>query len=190
MVIGGWLTGHLIWTSVLSNAVTMKFTTAVGFLCTSAMIVLIVQSFLGRHNLALTFLPIPCLTLALLMSSLLISLILNIKTGVENLFVQEDIKALLTVYPGTPSLATIINFILILSAGLIVMVQPSFVRQYVKSIGIIVFIIGAGGLLGYILNCPALYYVIEGISTAIALNTTTLFIFIGMAFILLERVER
>jgi hypothetical protein len=189
-VMTGWFWGTPLWTSVLPNAVTMKFTTAVSFVCSALLTYLMLRSFEGKKNFALTFLPIPCLIIALLMSSLLISLLIGIKTGVENLFVQENIQAMLTVYPGTPSLATIINFILILSCGLVVMAESKGAKRYVKAIGLIVMSVGVVGAMGYMFNNPFLYYVIPGISTAIAINTTILFILIGIAFVLLGKEER
>lgn len=190
LVMVGWITGNIIWTSVFDDTVTMKFSTAIGFFCSGLIILLSNQSLQGRHKFSLTFLPAPCLFLALLMFSLIISLLVGIKTGVENLFVKEDVSAIFTIYPGRPSLVTLFNFVLILIAGFVVMLRPKGVKRYMLTIGLIVLLTGGIGLLGYMLHVPLLYNVIEGYSTAMAFNTAVMFVLNGTAFLMLGRVNR
>ena len=61
------------------------------------------------------------------------------------------------------------NFILIASAGILTMLNPGKLRSKLKIIGVIVGLIGAMAVVGYIINVPILYYYIEGINSAIAL---------------------
>jgi hypothetical protein len=186
----GWLLNATFLTSILPNVMAMKFTTALCFLCTSAILYLTLKSFKGSYNLALTFLPAPCLVIGITIFSILISALFGINIGIENLFVPENSYTLSTVYFGRPAYGVLLNFILILFAGLIVMINPKSVRSYLKYIGIFVLMIGSSGLMGYVLNAPFLYFAYEGISIAMAIHTAYLFVLIGLAFILLGRTAK
>lgn len=185
MVMIGWIWHIPILTSFLPNAPAMKFTTAVCFVCSALIVILIAQSFAYKHNIALACLPAPCLIIALMMASIIISVVIGIKTGIENMFVVEDINAILTVYPGRPSLGAVVCFVLILLTGLAVMFKPTWIRTYIRISGVMIFIFGAIGLCGYLFNVPVMYYSVSEISTAMAIHTALLFVIIGIALMLL-----
>lgn len=185
LVIVGWFLHIPLLTSLLPNAATMKFTTAVCFICSAVIVILVAQSFAFRHKFALALLPAPCLIIALMMGSIIVSVVIGIKTGIENMFIVEDINAVLTVYPGRPSLGTIACFVLISLVGLIVMFKPKWVKTFIRISAIILFTIGVGGLCGYLFNVPIMYYSLEGISTAMAIHTAILFVLLGISLFIL-----
>ncbi len=108
-----------------------------------------------------------------------------IHTGAEELFIKEKAANDKTVVPGRPSLPTMFNFILIAAAGILTTLNPDNLRLKLKIIGVIVGLIGALAVVGYIFNAPLLYYYIEGVNSAIACHTAALFIVLGIGFICL-----
>jgi nitric oxide reductase large subunit len=82
-------------------------------------------------------------------------------------------------------LATMFNFILIASAGILTTLNPSNLRSKLKIIGVTVGLIGTLAVVGYCLNAPHLYYYIEGVNSAIACHTAALFIVLGIGFLCL-----
>ena len=119
------------------------------------------------------------------MGTLFFSAIFKIRTGAEDLFVKEASDTVRTVTPGRPSVPTMFNFILIAAAGILTTFNPHNLKLKLKIIGVIVGLIGAMAVVGYIVNVPYLYYFIEGVNSAIALHTAVLFIVLGIGFICL-----
>ena len=119
------------------------------------------------------------------MGTLFFSAVLKIRTGAEDLFIKEAVGAVKTVTTGRPSVPTMFNFILIASAGILTTLNPGNLRSKLKIIGVIVGLIGAMAVIGYIINAPNLYYYIEGVNSAIALHTAALFMVLGIGFICL-----
>lgn len=93
--------------------------------------------------------------------------------------------AVKTVTPGRPSVPTMLNFIFIASAGILTILNPKQLRSKQRIIGLIVGIIGAVAVVGYIMNAPLLYYFMEGMNSAIAGHTAILFVLIGMGLLCL-----
>jgi hypothetical protein len=187
VVMLGWLLDAPFLTTLLPNAKAMKFTTALCFLSSSAILYLTLKSLKGSYNLALTFLPAPCLAIGITIFTILFSSLIGINIGIENLFAKENFNDPSTHFSGRPSYGTMLNFILILFAGLIVMINHKSVRSYLNFIGIFVLIIGSSGLMGYVLNAPLLYFEYDGVSIAMAIHTAFLFVLIGTAFIIIGR---
>lgn len=184
-VIVGWVCRMPWLVSVLPKAITMKFSTAVGFLC-SALIIFLIRCYLqGQRNLAHTFLPLPCLVIGLLMSVMLSAMFLKISTGIENLFVQENPNAILKTYAGHPSIVTITDFLIIMVLGILAMAEPSFLRRCLKLGGVFVALTGLSAALGYMFNIPPMYYAVFVEGHAMAVNTSYLFILCGIALLLL-----
>jgi nitric oxide reductase large subunit len=78
-----------------------------------------------------------------------------------------------------------LNFILITSAGVLTMLNPKKLQSKLRIIGLIVGTIGSVAVVGYIVNAPLLYYFIEGMNSAIALHTATLFVLLGVGLLCL-----
>jgi nitric oxide reductase large subunit len=52
-------------------------------------------------------------------------------------------------------------------------------------IGLIVGVIGALAVVGYIINAPLFYYFIAGVNSAMAFHTAILFVLLGMGLLCL-----
>ena len=128
--------------------------------------------------------PLLGIIVLFIMGILLFSVILGVRSGLEDLFVQEATGAVKTTTPGQPSVGTMLNFVLIGIAGLLVFVQAKQFARIVHLAGWVISVVGMVALLGYIIDMPALYYTVEGFSSAMALHTALLFIIIGAGFIM------
>ena len=122
-------------------------------------------------------------TTELLMASLLASTFLGIRTGIEDLFVQEKAGAVRTMTPGRPSVGTMVDFILIALAGILAMLNATKFRAILPVLGWIVGPIGLLALIGYVTNMEVLYYTWKGFSTAMAIHTAILFVCLGAGLI-------
>jgi len=116
------------------------------------------------------------------MGTLFLSVFLGVRTGAEDLFIDEAAGMPKTVTPGRPSVPTMINFMLIALAGIITMLHPEKLRAKLKFIGLIVCLIGTVAVAGYIINSPILYYFIPGMNSAMAFHTALLFVLLGIGF--------
>jgi hypothetical protein len=185
MVIIGWLFDIGILKSIMPGWVSMKFDTAIAFVLSGITLYFIVRAMEGEFDKAQVVLSITSFIIILLIGTMFFSAVLNIHTGVEEVFVKETTGAVKTVTPGRPSLPTMLNFILIAAAGILTTLNPGNLRSKLKIIGVIVGLIGAMAVVGYIINAPNLYYYIEGVNSAIALHTAVLFIVLGIGFLCL-----
>ena len=163
----------------------MKFDTAIAFILSGITLYFIVRAVEGEFDKAQVVLSITSLIIVLLMGTLFFSALLEIRTGVEDLFIKEAAGTIKTVTPGRPSVPTMLNFILIASAGILTTLNPDNLRSKLKIIGVIVGLIGALAIIGYIIDVPILYYYIEGINSAVALNTAVLFVLLGIGLLCL-----
>jgi hypothetical protein len=187
LVMGGWLFHIPVLTYIIPGAVTMKFLTALSFVCSGLVIYLIGESFSSKRDLAQVFLPIPILILVIIFGTVLTSIIFGLRTGIEDLFSQENLKPSSTFVPGRPSLMTLFNFWLIATAGLLVLFNPRRILSYLKKIGILITFISVTAIIGYLLRVPAMYYLIPNVSTGMAIHTSILFLIAGISFMLLSR---
>lgn len=184
VVMIGWIFNIGILKSILPIWVSMKFTTALSF-SLSGIILYLIQSMLnGNQEIPSLILPVPVLLIFLLMGTLLISNLLGMRTGIEDLFVQDSADAVKTTVPGRPSLGTLVNFNLIAVAGLMVIYQANRI-VILHWLGWVILGIGGIAILGYLLNTPVLYYFIGGWSTAMAFHTALLFVLVGVGMCLL-----
>jgi len=184
-VMAGWIFDIEILKSILPMWVTMKFTTALSFFLSGILLVSIAQSLEKRTGFAQVFLAVTTLCILLLMLMLLMSVILGVRTGIEDIFVKETEGAVKTTTPGRPSLGTMVNFILIAAGGIMTLVDVGKLKEKLRIIGIVITLIGSVAIAGYVLNQPILYYSIENVSTAMAVHTAILFVLIGMGKIFL-----
>jgi hypothetical protein len=187
VVMFGWFAGIPVLTSIMPQWVTMKFSTAICFVLSGVTLFLIANAVGGNREIAKVVIPIGVVGIVLLMASLLASTFLGVRTGIEDLFVEEEAGAVMTTTPGRPSVGTMIDFILIAVAGMLTMIHPDRYTRVLQMFGWIVATMGGLALVGYIFNVPALYYTWKGLSTAMAIHTAILFVCLGVGLILLTQ---
>ncbi|MGB7581917.1 MAG: hypothetical protein WBL85_05660 [Sedimentisphaerales bacterium] len=185
LVMIGWIFNVGLLKSISPAWVSMKFDTAIAFVLSGITLYFIVRVAEGEFDKAQVALSVTSLIIILLMGTLFFSAVFKIRTGAEDLFIKEASGTVKTVTPGRPSLPTIFNFILIASAGILATLNPDKLQSKLKIIGVIVGLIGAMAVVGYIINAPFLYYFIEGVNSAVALHSAVLFIVLGIGFICL-----
>lgn len=186
VVMVGWLLDIEVLKSILPWWVTMKFTTALSFFLSGVTLYLVTSSLENSSDLVQLVLSITSLMLLLIMATFLASTLLNVHTGIEDLFVIEVKNAVKTTTLGRPSIGTMINFILVAITGIFTMFDFKKLGQKIYIIGLIILIIGSIAVVGYIFSVPILYYTGEGFSTAMALHTAVLFILIGTGFLFVK----
>jgi hypothetical protein len=179
-VMAGWFFNVPILKSILPVWVTMKFSTAVCFVLSGIILWSVACEIKGKECFAQVLLPICTLCLFLIMFTLLASSWLGIRTGIEDLFVKEPASAVKTTIPGRPSIVTMFAFCLVAVCGSVVMLKPKRMREILTVLGSIVALIGAVGVMGYILNVQELYYSVKGFSSAMACHTAILFVLLGV----------
>jgi len=189
IVMVGWFFNIPILTSILPFWVTMKFTTALSFLLSGLILYFVIQYRQGKTEIANIALPISALIILLLMTTLLVSIFVGVRTGIEDLFVQEVEGAVKTTTPGRPSAGTMVAFILISSLALLTLFNLSNIKKWIFWLGIIIGLIGGVGVLGYVIGIPLLYYTVKGGSTAMAFHTAILFTLLGIGLFLLGKEE-
>jgi hypothetical protein len=186
VVMMGWIFDIDILKSILPVWVTMKFSTALCFSLSGITMCFIASSQEKGLGIAQVVLPITTLGILLFMATLLISVFIGVRTGVEDLFVREVVGTVKTTTPGRPSVGTMINFILVATAGILTMLNITRLKVKLLAIGGIVAVIGGVAIIGYIFSVPVFYYTIEGFSTAMAFHTAILFVLLGTGLILLK----
>jgi hypothetical protein len=164
----------------------MKFDTAVAFLLSGVSLFFMAKALAGEFDISQVVLSITSLILMLLMGTLFFSTMFGIHTGAENLLVREAPGAVKTITPGQPSLLTMLNFMLVALAGIFTISNSLRLQAKLKFIGGIVGGIGALAVIGYVTNVPLLYYFIKEVNTAMACNTATLFVLLGIGIICLS----
>jgi len=180
----GWILDIPSLKSFLPNSVTMKFSTAVSFIFSGITIYFISKYNEGKTGIAQIVVPISGFIIFLFMATLLTANVVGITSGIEQLFVRESNEAIKTSSPGMPSIPTIVNFILIIIAGMFAFSESKLLRKLITLIGYVVLAIGIIAIVGYVINQPSLYYYIDNVSSAMAIHTSILFISLGIALIL------
>lgn len=179
----GWIFDIPFLTSIIPNAVTMKFSTSISFIFSGITIYFISKYNEGKIGIAQIAVPISGFVVFLFMATLLTAYIFGVTSGIEQLFVQESSDAIKTSQPGVPSFPTMVNFILIIIAGMFAF-SESKLRKLITSIGYVISIIGIISIVGYAINQPILYYYIDNANSAMAIHTSILFTVLGIALIL------
>jgi signal transduction histidine kinase len=186
MVTFGWIFDIASLKSILPNYVTMKFSTSISFIFSGVTLYFISRFKEGKSAIAQIAIPASGLVIALFMVTNLISSFLPFQTGLENIFVKETGNVISTTVPGKPSIGTMVNFIFIIVYGIFSMSDSIRLRKFAFWIGYFVIGVGLVSLVGYITNLPLLYYASPGVSTAMALHTSVLFVILGSGMILLR----
>lgn len=181
----GWLFNIDVLKSVSPAWVTMKFSTAISFICSGITLYFISRVREGRLGTAQIAMPATGLLIFLFVTTVLISYLSGFQYGMEELFIKER-SPILTISPGIPSIPTMVNFILIVLAGIFSLSDFAKLKKLVFWIGLILAVVGGLSIIGYVVNVSLLYYYVEGWSTAMALHTGILFAMIGVGLILVE----
>ena len=162
----------------------IRFITAVGFILSGATVYFIIRAFEGEFDKAQVALCVTSFTLVLLMGVSFFSNVLGL-SGVEDLFIKRAPAEGKTVILGRPSMLAILNFLLIAAAAILVMWKVPNPQPKLKIIGLVVGLIGATALSGYIINVPVLYHFMQGQGSAMACPTAILFVLLGFALLCL-----
>lgn len=179
----GWGLGIPVLTSILPGWATMEFSTALCFVFSAAVLLLISEAVDGRDELARVLLPIGNTGILLLMGVLLVSTLLNVRTGVEELFVRERADAVQTTISGRPSVGTMVGFLLVAAAGMLAMLHAVRFVAVLRRTGGVVACIGLLAVAGHVLDAPALYFEWEGVSSAMAVHGAALLLLLGLGLL-------
>ncbi len=185
LVIIGWVYNIPVLKSISPEWISMKFVTAVGFVLSGVILYFVLRALEGEFDWAQVMLSIASFILILLMGSLFFSAIFKINMGVENLFIKDTTVNAKTVVPGRPSIPAMISFLLIAFAGISTTLHSRNLRSKLRLAGIVIGSVGMVAVAGYVIDKPVLYYFLEGVNSAIALNTAALFMVLGIGFICL-----
>ena len=190
VVMIGWFTDDDVLKRLNPNWVTMKFSTAASFLASGLVVLLMNESRNKNLEPAKIIIFAPLIIVLFFMATFLVSTIAGTSTGVSSLLITEDpSSALQSVKPGTPSVGTMINFLLIIGIGFTYLLVHPKRKKYSNICGAIVLALAITALVGYAIDSPPLYYQIEGASGAMALHTAIAFALLGIGMILFVRPE-
>ena len=184
VVIIGWLAEIDSLKSIVPTWVTMKFSTAVSFLMSGIVIMLMNEYRNNNSEISRIFLFAPLIIILFFMATLMVTTILGTTSGVSSLFVKEDVGAIGSVKAGIPSIGTMINFILIIVVGFTSLLISKKYKKYSLISGGIVLILGVLALIGYAIEQPVLYYQVAGYSGAMAIHTAIAFCLVGIGMML------
>lgn len=182
----GWFLDIALLKSILPTWVTMKFTTATSFFIAGILIASLAHYTQHESDIPQFFVVMGLIFIFLIMTTLLVSYLLEFRTGLEDLFVQENFDAVGTVAPGLPSLGTMIAFLFsVLPSFSIFLDRVRYRTRLFVLNGCLILFLGGIALVGYLLSIEELYYLIEGVSTGMAIHTAVLFVVIGLVYIAL-----
>lgn len=186
----GWLFNITMLKSISPNYPTMKLTSALAFVL-SGFITLLLQSNKPKKSKAKTF--IMCIMSLFLLIGMLVYLIYTIYDLSPNLqgSIIDELAHLgngsYTSIPGRLSMGTMISFILIALAAVADIFNIKNERKIQMLLGMLVIVIGAVAILGFILNNPYLYYFVESSNAGMAFSSAFLFVLNGWTIFLLGK---
>ena len=183
IVMTGWVFNIDILKSILPVWVTMKAATAISFILSGVIVYFIARAQQKSSGVAPVVLSVITMVLLLLMATHLLANCLGLRLGLDDLFVKESDEAVMSVVPGRPSVATMIEFILIAAAGVLTLLNPANLKRWLLFLGWVVMFIGGMAVIGYIFRTPSRYYYIKGVSTAMAFHTSILFVLSGLGLV-------
>jgi signal transduction histidine kinase len=188
LVVCGWLFDIDELKSVLPNTVTMKFNAAILFIVAGVSLYFVTRIREGDLTKSHTVLLITIMIVFTFMASTVLSIFINVDTGINTVFIEEK-SAILTVTPGQPSLGTIACFIIQIPIWISALYSSRLFTRLSPVLGLSILVLGSVGIVGYVVGQPVLYYSVEDTSTAMALATAVLFVLLGCAFILLGKTK-
>jgi len=180
--------GHIFDITILKSISvqwrSIRFITAMGFVLSGITTYFIVTALEGRFDYAQIILSITSFTIVLLMGVSFFSTVLGL-AGVESLFISTAPREAEPIILGRPAMLAILNFLLIAVAAILVTWKVKQLTLKLKIIGLIIALIGAIALSGYIINVPFLYNFLQGTGSAMACPTAILFVLLGTALLCL-----
>jgi len=174
-VLAGWQFG---WESITNfwSPVSMKPTTAIGFLLTGIMFLCMSVRKYGITEYILSW---SSMSVWALMAIILGESIYDVDVGITGLFITDKVDAILdSICPGEPSLMTCVSFLVTSTLGLLWIFTSK--QQHKPILPWCIFGIGTLPIIGYVINNPLLYYHVEGMSTAMAFHTAVGFQLCGL----------
>ena len=184
LAVAGWMFDIPILTSLSPQWRSMRLITAFGFVLSGITVYFIILAVEGKFNEAQVILSMTSFTLVLLMGVSSFANVLGL-SGVEDLFIKGADAQERTAILGRPSMLAILNFMLIVCAAIMVMWRAGNLQPKLRTIGVIIAVIGAIATLGYIINVPVLYPFTQGQGSAMACNTAVLFVLLGTGLLCL-----
>lgn len=185
IVTAGWIFDIAVLKSISPNWISMKITTAVCFFFSGVTLYFIAEAQKENPVFSQMVLSSTILIILLFMGTSLISWVLGMNLGIENLFMEDVSDPSPHWVPGRPSLLTTFAFALVSVAGVLSMLDVAKLKTKLLYIGWVVLVIGGIAVLGYTFSIPFLFYDIQGWSNPMAVHTSILFIISGASLILL-----
>jgi hypothetical protein len=192
MVIIGWIFDIPILKSSITPAFPfMKFISAICFVMSGIILFFIcgfVHPYLKKEYGVVSF--IAELIIFLLTFTVLASVFLKRPLGVESMFIKEIPLMAKTVFPGQPSLVSVLNFILIAFIDCLIKLNFCKLKENCFQ-AVFIFAggwIGLSGLIaltGYALKNSYLYFYVPGINNAMSIFSAFLFFLIGVVLVML-----
>lgn len=137
-----------------------------------------------KDSLAIIILPICALVIMLFMGTFIASSFFGVNTGISELFVEDSVGTFETNVEAQPSIGLMIGFIVVAILSMVTLIFQTIRSRYYTVCGGIILGIAIIAMMGYVFHEPALYYDIEGVSSAIAIHSAVLFSFLGIGFIM------
>ncbi len=184
VVMIGWIFGINQLTGILSGRISMQFPTAMAFFLSAIGLYFIFRRTVYRCEFSQVVLPGIALSIFLIMGTLLVARMVNVPTGIEDLFTQDKI-GINTTELGWPSLLTMINFVLFGAVCLVSLFTWSWYKKILKLFGCIIAVVGLIAIIGYISGAPVLYYQFNTSMIPMALNTALIFVLLGASLIIM-----
>jgi hypothetical protein len=182
-VVGG-LLGQVEWIMYpFSRWISMRLVSAICFLFSGVHLVIYVLAKSGKISAAFSnsISPSFALVVLLLLSGAFLPQLFGFSGGIGSNLVLDVRKEIYSIEPGLPSLATLVNFMMIAIFALIIPVQTNYSKRVSCIIGWAVLLIGAVAIIGYITNIPGLFYYFVGKSSAMSPISAILFVLWGSA---------
>ena len=178
-----------LYTAIMPHLIGMRFTTALSFLLSGLVLLLIANAHQHHSAQSGNLLPAASMGLLLLMVGMLIISVMDIQTNVEYWFVGDAAYALKADVSGLPSIGTMSAFIVIGLIGVLTLINPPKSTQLLLA-GFIECGFAIIALFGYLLNIPLLCYEIEGTCSAMSLHAAILFIVLGIGLLILGSIKK
>lgn len=186
LVMLGWIFGFDLLTRIFpKQGINMAFTTALMFLL-SVIGIYFLNKITTENEFTLSPIILSGITLIILLMNItiLISSLMGVQTGLENLFVrQQDLVVLNNIVAGLPALPTMFCFIFLGLASIFSLLKY---RKNIKVFGYAIFIVSFIALIGYILKTPVLYYKFNPSAIPMAFNTSLSFVLLSICVVLIS----
>lgn len=178
-VITGWIYDIPVLKSVYPSWASMKFAAALSFVMSGFILYFLADTKKERLAVKQIILSGAALGITLIMGTFLASGVFGMYTGIEHMFIR-DIAAPATFFPGRPSIAAMVCFILTALSAIFTLLELDKLKFLLRAIGVIIALIGLTAVIGYLLGMPALYYSVKNFNNPIAFHAAALFVIIGI----------